>query len=321
MKNFLEFLIKKDVVNHQQVINACVAQEKRTSGVIEMLSEGQLLSTENISGLILKSMESGEHIYSLILAHDKSIAEKLVDEIQTNNPSLASIFVEQGVCDREHLAQLYKEFEEQSSETPKGKDSDDDSSSDTASSGGLSAAALESLRELGMDTSELEGAEAPTERSSTPEVKPEAKTVEEEEKHDLHYLSFFDKPKRDGVSKLIQSIHDEASNGGDYQNLLSSLFKEFHQLKGASRLDELRLSEKMIHQSEELISYIIESGDQGGNLFLKFKNSIEHAFSTIWDLRQMIVDKGDEIYYWKHEKSKSNFIECMKGLKYQSAAA
>jgi hypothetical protein len=318
MKSFAEFLIEKNIVSSQQLVNACVAQEKEAIGLIEALSKSEHYNDEETSGFILKSMVSGEHIYTLLLKHDESIARKLIDEIQTNNPSLATIFVEQGVCKHEELNQLYKEYEQQFNEPPVEKDSGDDSFVAPSSGGGLSAAALESLREMGMDTTELEGAEANPSDSSRGEME----IVEiDEKKYDLNYLNFFDESRKDGILKLIQSIHQEASNGGDYQNLLTSLFKEFHQLKGASRLDELKLSEKIIHQSEELVSTIIESGDQGASLFLEFKDAIEQAFSTIWDLRQMVVDKGDEINYWKHEKSKFNFIECMKGLKHQSTAA
>lgn len=300
MKNFAKFLIERGVLNHKQLVDICAYQEKCAVGLVEILRDEEMLEINKLSDLILESIEKGEHFYNLLHTYDKNLTQKAIDKSQNATPSFSSVLVQQDHLGAQELQDLYDEYQNSQAHSVENSSHEEEDEN-----GGLSAAALESLRELGMDTAELE--------SSNSKV--------EVEDHDLEYLNFFNQEKRDNILDLVTSVEHEILNGGDYQNLLNSLFKDFHLLKGAARLDDFKLSEKLIDQSEQLVCSIIESSAESADIFMNYKQAFNQAVSVIWDIRQNILEKEDEASFWKDENNKGRYMQLMKNLKYHSVAA
>lgn len=357
MSTFAKFLIDKNIINQNQLIEVYVYQEKMAPGLINVISESKLLDRDELVRLVLQSAQTGEHVYNLLLEHDISIAKGVVSLVQEQTPNFIRSIAELDICDEKKLSELYDEFQSHlpfESEEPTTPEAIEETNENmnTSDDVGLSAAALESLRELGMDTEELENSVTHKEEvddsvateeevglsaaaleslrelgMNTEELEQSVEKKESEKKcdktleHKFAYLSYFDDERKNDINKVIDSVQSEIDKDGDYQNLLSSLFKEFHLLRGAAEEDGLQLSERLIAQSERSVATVIESGPNAAAAFAKLKFGFEQALNAIWELREAIVKNGDETSFWKNEKNKKVYVDSVRLLKSSLVAA
>ncbi len=168
---FGKFLIEKNIVDSASVIKALSTQMESQPSTLRILKDKNILADDKIVEIIAYTSNTGKSLISALkeknLLSEDQIMEIAVERTKSGM-SFAEALIQHSNVEPQKLQELLKEYEaeprsnETTFEPPQETSSDDEE-------GEINAAALESLKELGMmDASEIEELEKSV--SSTPDV-------------------------------------------------------------------------------------------------------------------------------------------------------
>lgn len=173
--------------------------------------------------------------------------------------------------------------------SPTIKESNDESEAE--GEGVINAAALESLKELGMVPEE--------------ELKSlESGLADEDNKSDLEnsYLKIFTEDLFSEMNSHVDVLSDRSARENIFENMMK--------LKGAARLENAKISTKLIDGVLEHFEKI-RDGAMGEDQV----NFLKNALNILWSLRESIKLNGSEAMFWKDEIKKSEFVGVLRELK------
>lgn len=158
--SFLTFLTSNNNLSHEKILEALIIQQKRSTSLLEILSRDQSVSAKEILDLVAYAQAKNIDLQAA-QKKLKIIAEAVFDEVFLNYSKglspIGKICVDLGFLSIEQYAKLLTEFQdfqelqEPSVETiESGTEQTVISEEATSDEPEISAAALESLRELGI---------------------------------------------------------------------------------------------------------------------------------------------------------------------------
>ncbi len=100
-----------------------------------------------------------------------------------------------------------------------------------------------------------------------------------------------------------------------FEEIMRSLYRDLHSIKGTARFISAALTEKLIHASEDLLGFAQQfhsqlSRDDLKNVFNQILKSIDIALA----LRKPIVEKQSEEPFWQDAASKNNYLSHLRNL-------
>lgn len=151
----------------------------------------------------------------------------------------------------------------------------------------LSEAALESLRELSPDAAEgLEISSAPSDKAV--ECGPN-ETFKNE------FCETFNETMYKKMNKIVKIIFSTVKEEGDFSNFFNSLFREFHLVKGASRLAGFKLVEETIDQWEDILGTFFKLEEaQKKEWFELHSGKLTVLIDSCWEIRNQINSNVDD---------------------------
>lgn len=253
---FGKFLIEKNVVNAGEVINALSTQMESQPSTLRILKEKNLLDDSKIVEIIAYTSNTGKSLISALkeknLLSDEQIIE-VASERTKGGMSFAEALLEHSKVDAKQIQDLLAEYEslpkdQAEVQLDKPAATVEVSSSSTGGEGEINAAALESLKELGMmDESEIAELEKGV-SAETPQESSEASSEGDGEINaaaleSLKELGMMDESEiaelEKGVSAAAPQESSETSNDGDGEINAAAL----ESLKELGMLDEGELAE------------------------------------------------------------------------------
>lgn len=174
----------------------------------------------------------------------------------------------------------------------------------------ISAAALESLRELGgVPESELEALTKVTEtlkEESDVELEPSA----------MDYISIYDDKKNKKINKILDMIKGAAQTDNDIANYFNSLFRELHVVKGAAVLVDAKYSKKLIEIWELIIDKIFSmSNPELKAWFHSYEQCLKDTSSLLWEIREAVRSGKSEEQYMQEESARGKYLGNIGTLK------
>ena len=130
------------------------------------------------------------------------------------------------------------------------------------------------------------------------------------------YLAFFSDEKIVSLELAILVIEGLADNTEDAEERLDSFFIEFHSLKGSARAIGAILSENLIHETEDVLSFYkrflhkIEKND-----FVLLAAANLHVLDVLGHLRNALISSGSEEGFWSNQAHKNHYLKVLSEIK------
>lgn len=338
MSFFGDFLVQKKLISEKQLIESLCEQIKSTPPVVECLYKLEILSLAEISNVIKTQMGTDKSIFH-ILKSDFNLDVDSINKIKSYQMGmrkpLGQILVQSNILDQGTLQTELGHFlelkstrgiEEFATEEALGRPSE--------SPPEISAAALESLRELGITSlDDREESIAPAIESSGASVEVSQAALESLKELGIsedavyedfqtaemdpfveEFLAQVSEGKIQKLFKILSMVKSSYENKTDYKNILNSLYREVHIIKGAVRLSDLKLTEKLLTSAEGLVEIVLSKSNKAvDELFLEYYNVLEEWVNVLSDLSDQLKIKN-EIEIMSDQEFKSRFIELIKKI-------
>ncbi|MDD0854203.1 hypothetical protein HBN50_13910 [Halobacteriovorax sp. GB3] len=355
---FGEYLLSKNIISRGQLLEVLADQENSTKSVFEIIQGESFFEKMNLSKAIHIMYEKKISFLNACLDADvlaQNECESVIMKMQESRPNFIEILVEKSILSAEDINKHYEEFlnagDIQSSkpESSISAESDeveisdaaleslrelgiDDSSlkaevsvasassvnEETSDEGEIeiSAAALESLKEIGGVSSDILNELESSAGASTTESDNSSSNSTEIEGFVSQYLDTFTDKTYKKMSKVVGMIYSTAESGSDVANIMNSLYRELHITKGAACLADLKISEKLLDVTEELLEKLFKLPN---NELIKWVKDnltcLEDCIDILWDLRGAIHSAGNELEFWSIEEQKIRYTNNIKKIK------
>ena len=190
----------------------------------------------------------------------------------------------------------------------------------------LSAAAIESLKELQGESFDMSVLGESSNENNEKKVQEQLNNLSEKEivqnianhKTDVEcdFAQVFNLKKYNKILKIKDMILKAAQNDGEVSNYLNSLYKEIHVVKGAAALDGVSKLSKILDVWELIIDLLFKKDET----FLrpwanKYITSLEETLDVSWKIREGLNGNHSEDDILKQDDVKSQYITCVSNLK------
>lgn len=277
---FGEFLIEHNVVNKEQLLKALVVQCRQQITVLEVLLEKNILNNDQC--LEIDKISKAQRKCLLQVAKEQNFltSEQIEDVVRQQNSSRKKI--------GEYLVEL-KFLPEQ---------------------------LLPNLLEKYFSTNKPIITDSPKFEQTTPLQSEAVKELDElqwleiDASIAIEYADLFDSTKLGEMENLVLSWEKQQN-----AELLRSLFRELHTLKGTARFMKAYLSEKVIHRIEELVSSLIRADNLvTANDAGMFADSIFKGIDLISEIKDFVVANGNERSYWEDGNKRVRLAAYLQNL-------
>jgi len=277
---FGDYLIERKIITPAQLIEALAFQLENLPSMIRIVHESDLVSSADLLDLIKSQIKHDLDIFTILLGQ-KKLTQTQLNEFALKQWSrripLGEVLVKLNLMTRDQLeVHLDSYFESK----------DRQSAASSKNDVHISDAALESLRELGIDTSAL--GEVPTVSAQ--------KIVYAPKEEVNNFLTVFNEKQKNKMLKLIDFIEETKNRKDDVGNYINSLFRDLHLIKGAVFFSEIRLLERPISKWDESLEKALTGNSEAINnwctLYLK---KMRLFVNQTWSIREKIeTDQTDE---------------------------
>lgn len=292
---FGDYLVQKNVISYEQLLHALCFQIESMPSMVRIVIENKIIDSKNMLELLKKQAKDDLDILDLLM-RDKLITEQKLAELEMQQVSykvpLGEALVKLNFSSIDVVEKHLKEFYDQKFHLT----APETTAVSTTPEVEISAAALESLRELGFN---IDGP-ATNVTINTIEPKP---FIEQ-------YLELFSEKFKKKLLKLLEILEKEVSTDSDISNYLNSLYRDLHLLKGAVVLSELSMQEKFLNAWELKIEYLLaKNNDEIRSWCKQHLSALVQSVNLLWEVRQLIdVNKTDSLIE-KDERFLSEFEE------------
>ncbi|MEE3079985.1 MAG: hypothetical protein VX341_11660 [Bdellovibrionota bacterium] len=203
---------------------------------------------------------------------------------------------------------------------------DNNESSSENSEVELSAAAIESLKELQGDSFDMSVLGEASNEKKEEKVQEQRDNLSEKEivqdianhktEDECDFAQIFNLKKYNKILKIKDMILKAAQNDGEVSNYLNSLYKEVHIVKGAAALDGVSKLSRMLDVWELIIDLLFKKDET----FLrpwanKYITSLEETLDVSWKIREGLNSGLSEDDIFKQDDVKCQYITCISNLK------
>lgn len=338
---FGKYLIDQELITYDKLIEALVEQEKSQRSFFEIAIELDLLKIKSIPDLINDAIEQSVSIQQLLINNNLLSKENLdqIEKIKSSSGlALGSALVSIGAIEIDKLNLALKDYltlkKEHSTNPQIFKNSQEIIEPE------ISQAALDSLKELNIDTSNIV-AEQESQKSLEPEIsqaaldslkelgiggdelltESESQSLNppqsEEEKTGLEFTGVSsDYPLlfTESYFKEIE-IDLKSLKSGFNETILMGIHEKLTLLLGAASLDDFEYSVKILKCYQKAIENSVQ--DKNSNIllnFLPFVSKSKEALGLLWDLRSCIYTEGSEDKLHNDLEWKAVFFNNLKNI-------
>lgn len=129
------------------------------------------------------------------------------------------------------------------------------------------------------------------------------------------YAELLNEDKRGEIEKTI--LQWESTQGEALEESLRNMYREYHTIKGSARFLKANLTEKLIHETEEILSLSTRFASRLNASDFERLTSVNLAVcDLIWELRDALSQTGSEESFWlaqeTQQKYKAHFLKLME---------
>lgn len=277
---FGDYLIERKIISPAQLIEALAYQMENLPSMIRIVHESNLVPADDLLHLIKTQIKQDIDIFTVLLNQKKLNQSQLNDfalKQWSRRVPLGEVLVKLNLLTRDqlevHLDSYFEAKDRQAKVTP-------------ANESIISDAALDSLRELGIDPSAL------GEMLSSSSEKQMLAPKEEVN----NFLNVYNEKQKNKMLKLIEIIAEARSKNEDVGNYINSLFRDLHLIKGTIFLSEIRVLERPISLWDESLEKALAGNSDTVNKWCSiYLAKIRLFVEQTWLVRQKIDnDKTDD---------------------------
>lgn len=286
---FGEFLIKKNAINEDQLLDALTYQVEHLPSFMRVLREEKLIPSADLFRLIQIQLETNSDLVGVLRDENK------IDETQLHNlfakqaskrKMLGEVLVELKIMDQTTVENMLYDFL-RDKENLKTLNTEKQTASVKAVSQEveMSEAALESLRELGMVMDDMPAAKPAAVAAPKEEITPpvEANIFVEE------FLNIYNVKMKNKLAKVLSILKDSQSDESDISNYFNSLYRDIHVLKGAAQVGELTQTEGFIGEWERIIEKLLAlKNNEIRQWCTAGLPELDKGLNHLWNMRESI---------------------------------
>lgn len=296
-------------------------QKSNQKSIAELLYENGYISVDNLK-------EAAKNYRGdLPPSEEKTVVQALTeDESVISTAALESLKELQG--DSFDMSEFSSSEDSQYQEVSNKEEvkADNNESSLESSEVKLSAAAIESLKELQGDSFDMSVLGEASNENNEEKVQEERDNLSEKEiiqdianhktQDECDFAQVFNLKKYNKILKIKDMILKAAQNDGEVSNYLNSLYKEVHVVKGAAALDGVSKLSKMLDVWELIIDLLFKKDEKFLRPWaIKYITSLEETLDVSWKIREGLNGGLSEDDMFKQDDVKSQYITCITNLK------
>ena len=299
MKRFGGFLIESGQISAGQLAQVLIEQINNTPPSVEILyREAQLDAEQVLDILSLQQDEKLDFPSACVQLHywREDFAFIIQRETIKARPKLGQLMIDKGWIEPQQMIGQLMDFKDHCE-----KNQWDDALTTpiaavepTAMTETDSADSFAALQEL--------------------EFEPVFSNIEAESVPD--YLVLFCEDKKNNMELTILSLESlaEADTSAVFETL-DAFFSEYHSLKGAARSVGAALTEKLIHQSEDILTFFKQfsinvSSDDFANLTAINLSVLD----LLWGLREQLVECASEEAFWMQSSCREEYMSLLQKM-------
>ncbi len=315
---FGEYLISKKKITNGQLIDALAKQVEEMPSLLRMLKSANVLKDDVIVDLIGEQARKETDLLAIIREKKVLTSDQINNLFKAqaeNRRPLGMILVADGVLSEAEVNVLVDEYltiDTNAKAKPM--------ASAPSGSSKISAAALESLKELGM-AGEFDGENISTDIGTVCEKVTPADGCSFDFSKKLpevfvgQFLNAFNENEKNKLKKIVDMMISIAQNGDDVANVVNSLYREVHIVMGASKLAEISVTKELVTALDVLVAklFAVKQAD----LCCWVGDYIHHvieAVEVLWLIRTSLVTDGSEKNFWANESFKARYISVKNEL-------
>jgi len=275
---FGDYLVSQNVISSEQLVLSLIFQIESMPSIYQVIFDEKIINAEVFLKYLKNEAKNENEDLVGQLRKDDLISENKLQELFLKQISkkipLGEIICRLNFSTPEiinhHLKNYYdKKFHEVEDKKETAK------SNDTVE---ISEAALESLKELGMDISSVKS-----------EMKVPTNPFIDQ------FLELFTEKFKNKILKLLQIMKKTVDDGADITNYINSLYRDVHLLKGSVMLAELKLIEEIVTLLDEKIEKQLSSDSTKLNQWFKVSYpQIENSIKLFWKYTENIAASKSE---------------------------
>lgn len=331
---FGKYLVDKKVITSAQLVESVCTQLSTMPSILEVLFNSNQLSPEQFIDILNIHINSDHELSQLLI--DKNIinqdefAQALIEQNKLKK-SLTEILTENNIVSASVLGdhvdtyassydtlcssegELTVSAKAESAESPKAVESAPEAAPTNSGEVQVSAAALESLIELGFSDeeamAELTGNVAAEPAAAEPVAETIAPVAEESpvessgETAELRskYLELFNQKKYKRLLKSLKFIGTCVSKNEDSSTYLSSIYRDFYVLKGAASYADLEQTSSVLTSWEGILENLFKLDQINLQNWLKdnFTN-LTSSIELLWNMRCSVEEGNTSGFTGKH---------------------
>ncbi|MCJ8339640.1 MAG: hypothetical protein MJK10_14315 [Pseudomonadales bacterium] len=130
------------------------------------------------------------------------------------------------------------------------------------------------------------------------------------------YLDLFCEDKKNNMKLTILSLESlaDADSSAVFETL-DAFFSEYHSLNGAARSVGAALTEKLIHQSEDILAFFKQfSINVNSDDFANLTAINLSVLDLLWGLREQLVECASEEAFWMQSSSREEYMSLLQKM-------
>ncbi len=313
--------MENKILEKKDLLTSVVEQLESMPSLLRITIEENILDEDIIFSLFEKSVLEKTSFYEILKKDSGLTSEDLNELVVRQNEKakgLINIMIEKSFVDHERAKEILQSFEKWK-QSPSSEVSEDSSHLEidteresktekekaTTDTAPISAAALESLREAGIDPGDMAVA-SEVEETREEEVEAEAEVADEPSVMLEEYLSFTNEAFQ---SELFVTSNRYRLKGKEED--LKSLHEAFTKILSLTKLNDLELQMKILKPLEDYLSIIMKNNDELSPEERRFPFEV---LSLLWPMRELISKGKPEVSILNDSEFKDNYIEILKNL-------
>jgi hypothetical protein len=292
--SFGQYLLNKGVVDDKQLLSATIVQIESMPSLIKVIRDESLLTDSQLVSVVEKNINEQKSFLAIIL-DDGLLTQDQVDQVLEKQAalgtSIAQYLINESILSMDEMQTLVGDYlENASSEVAPPNDSSGENEVEPEAESGINAAALESLKEMGM-LSDDELAALESESSGSKEVKKEAPAQEKKEKASASHLignneiaEIFNQEKFDTIVANVKGL----SKGID-SSLLEEIHRDLKVILGISRMNNAKSLGDIVEHWEKVVDHMwSDKMNFSENNLLKVVSDLKKGIQFAWDIREVM---------------------------------
>ncbi len=276
---FGDYLVSQKVITNEQLVLSLIFQIESLPSIYQIIFDEKLVQAEMFLEFLKNEAKDGKldligQLKSRKIITEDKIQEYYLKQISKKIP-LGEVICRLNFSTPDTINFHLKNFYDNKFHEIQDKE---DKKVEATAEVEISAAALESLKELGMDIN-----------SQKVEQKVPANPFVDQ------FLELFTEKFKNKVLKLLQIMKKSVDENADVTNYINSLYRDVHLIKGSVMLAELKLVEDFISLLDEKIEKQLINDTTKLNAWFKVSHSVlDQSINALWTYTQNLSQSKND---------------------------